>query len=188
LPARTPCLQPQISPRFEGSTQSLVQELNQARQSGADSLIGWAVGPEQGVLSAGREAIGWRVPQFGPWGLSNRPAFEVSNGAVECAMRVRTVLPNPFMERNSSFLGGHAKRSKEVMIGSAMSASRSYEATHLLLRAMVETRGTMTGPALREALENLPRPCQGVARPAIARSARRSATRSRATCSGSALA
>jgi branched-chain amino acid transport system substrate-binding protein len=155
-------LQPQIVLRFKVGTQSLVQELNQARQSGADSLIGWTVGPEQGVLSAGRAAIGWSVPQFGPWGLSHRSAFEVSKGAVEGAMMVQTVLPNPFMERNSSFLRGYAKRSKEVMIGSMMSASQSYDATHLLLRAMFETRGTMTGPALKKALENLPRPYQGV--------------------------
>jgi branched-chain amino acid transport system substrate-binding protein len=155
-------LQPQIVLRFKVGTQSLVQELNQARQSGADSLIGWTVGPEQGVLSAGRAAIGWSVPQFGPWGLSHRSAFEVSKGAVEGAMMVQTVLPNPFMERNSSFLRGYAKRSKEVMIGSMMSASQSYDATHLLLRAMFETRGSMTGPALKKALENLPRPYQGV--------------------------
>jgi branched-chain amino acid transport system substrate-binding protein len=155
-------LQPQIVLRFKVGTQSLVQELNQARQSGADSLIGWTVGPEQGVLSAGRAAIGWSVPQFGPWGLSHRSAFEVSKGAVEGAMMVQTVLPNPFLERNSSFLRGYAKRSKEVMIGSMMSASQSYDATHLLLRAMFETRGTMTGPALKKALENLPRPYQGV--------------------------
>ncbi len=155
-------LQPQIVLRFKVGTQSLVQELNQARQSGADSLIGWTVGPEQGVLSSGRAAIGWSVPQFGPWGLSHRSAFEVSKGAVEGAMMVQTVLPNPFMERNSSFLRGYAKRSKEVMIGSMMSASQSYDATHLLLRAMFETRGTMTGPALKKALENLPRPYQGV--------------------------
>ncbi len=155
-------LKPQIVLRFKVGTPSLVDELKQARDAGADSLIGWTVGPEQGVLSAARASIGWNVPQFGPWGLSHRSAFEVSKGAVEGAMAVQTVLPNPFLERNNSFLRGYAKLSKEPLIGSMMSASQTYDATHLLLRAVFESKGDLSGPALKKALENLPRPYQGV--------------------------
>lgn len=148
--------------RFKVGATSLVDEMKQARDSGADSLIGWTVGPEQGVMSASRAAIGWNVPQFGPWGLSHRSAFEVSKGAVDGAMMVQTVLPNPFLERNSSFLRGYSKLSKEPLIGSMMSASQTYDAVHLLLRAMFESKGNLSGPALKKALENLPRPYQGV--------------------------
>lgn len=148
--------------RFKVGVSSLVDEMKQARDSGADSLIGWTVGPEQGVMSASRAAIGWNVPQFGPWGLSHRSAFEVSKGAVDGAMMVQTVLPNPFLERNSSFLRGYAKLSKEPLIGSMMSASQTYDAVHLLLRAMFESKGNLSGPSLKKALENLPRPYQGV--------------------------
>lgn len=155
-------LKPQTVIRFKVGTTSLVDEMKQARDSGADSLIGWTVGPEQGVMSASRAAIGWNVPQFGPWGLSHRSAFEVSKGAVDGAMMVQTVLPNPFLERNSSFLRGYSKLSKEPLIGSMMSASQTYDAVHLLLRAMFESKGNLSGPALKKALENLPRPYQGV--------------------------
>jgi branched-chain amino acid transport system substrate-binding protein len=155
-------LKPQIVIRFKVGTASLVDELRQARESGADSLIGWTVGPEQGVLSASRAAIKWNVPQFGPWGLSHRSAFEVSKGATEGAMMVQTVLPNPFLERNGSFLRGYAKLSKEPLIGSMMSASQTYDAVHLLLRAMFESKSDLSGPALKKALENLPRSYHGV--------------------------
>jgi branched-chain amino acid transport system substrate-binding protein len=132
-------LKPQIVIRFKVGTTSLDDELRKARDSGADSLIGWTVGPEEGVLSASRAAIGWKVPQFGPWGLSHRSAFEVSKGAVEGSMMVQTVLPNPLLERNGTFLRGYAKLSKEPLIGSMMSASQTYDAVHLLLRAMFES-------------------------------------------------
>jgi branched-chain amino acid transport system substrate-binding protein len=155
-------LKPQVVLRFKVGTQSLLSEMKQARDSGADSLIGWTVGPEEGVVSASRAALGWNVPQFGPWGLSHRSAFEVSKGAVEGAMMVQTVLPNPFLERNSSFLRGYSKLSKEPLIGSMMSASQTYDAVHLLLRAIFASKGDLSGPALKKALENLPRSYQGV--------------------------
>lgn len=155
-------LKPQIVLRFKVGSQTLVEEMKRARDSGADSLIGWTVGPEEGVISASRAEIRWNVPQFGPWGLSHRSAFEVSKGAVDGAMMVQTVLPNPFLERNSSFLRGYAKLSKEPLIGSMMSASQTYDAVHLLLRAMFESKGDLSGPALKKALENLPRAYQGV--------------------------
>jgi branched-chain amino acid transport system substrate-binding protein len=139
-----------------------VDELRQAQESGADSIMGWTVGPKQGLLSASRVVIKWNVPQFGPSGLSHRSAFEVSKGAVERTMMVQTVLPNPFLERNSAFVRGYSKLSKEAPMGSMMAASQTCDAVHLLLRAMFETKSDLTGPALKHALENLPRPCYGV--------------------------
>ena len=155
-------LKPAIVVRFKVGVASLHEEMKQARDSGADALIGWTVGPEEGVISEARAALRWNVPQFGPWGLSHRSAFEVSKGAVEGGMMVQTVLPTPFYERNASFLRGYAKLSKETLIGSMMSASQTYDAVHLLLRAMFATKGDLSGPALKKALENLPRPYQGV--------------------------
>jgi len=155
-------LKPVVVVRFKVGVTSLHEEMKQARDSGADALIGWTVGPEEGVISEARAALRWNVPQFGPWGLSHRSAFEVSKGAVEGGMMVQTVLPTPFYERNASFLRGYAKLSKETLIGSMMSASQTYDAVHLLLRAMFASKGDLSGPALKKALENLPRPYQGV--------------------------
>ncbi|RYY59189.1 MAG: hypothetical protein EOO24_60895, partial [Comamonadaceae bacterium] len=97
-------LKPQAVVRFKVGVQSLDEEMKQLKASGADSLIGWTVGPEEGVISAARANAGWRVPQFGPWGLSHASAFTVSGGKVDGALMVQTVLPNVFLERNSTFL------------------------------------------------------------------------------------
>jgi branched-chain amino acid transport system substrate-binding protein len=99
-------LKPHIVVRFKVGVKTLADEMKQLKDSGADSLIGWTVGPEQGVISASRAAAGWKVPQFGPWGLSHASAYAGSGGAVDSAMMVQTVLPNPNMERNSTFLRG----------------------------------------------------------------------------------
>lgn len=147
-------LKPAAVVRFKVGVQSLDEEMRQLKASGADALIGWTVGPEEGVISAARAAAGWNVPQFGPWGLSHRSAFEVSKGKVEGAQMVQTVLPNIFLERNSSFLRNYAKVSKEAPIGSMMSAAQTYDAVHLLLRAMFDSKGDLGSASLKRALEN----------------------------------
>jgi len=155
-------IRPAIVIRFDVGVTSLQGELEPARAAGAASLIGWTVGPESGVIAASRAAARWHVPEFGPWGLSHRSAFESSHGAVDGAMSVQTVLPNIYLERNISFRLHYKKLSQEKLIGSMMSAAQAYDAVHLLVRAMFECKGDFSGPAIKHALENLPRRYAGV--------------------------
>lgn len=155
-------LKPQAVERFKVGTKNLEEEMRRLKDSGADSLIGWTVGPEEGVLSAARANLNWKVPQFGPWGLSHASAFQVSGGKVEGAAMVQTVLPNIFMERNSTFLRNYTKLGKESPIGSMMSAAQTYDAVHLLLRAMFDSKGDLSGPGLKKALENPSNSYRGV--------------------------
>jgi branched-chain amino acid transport system substrate-binding protein len=155
-------LKPQAVARFDVGVTSLDKEIRQLKDSGADALIGWTVGPEQGVISASRAAAGWKVLQLGPWGLSHASAFKSSGGLVEGAVMVQTVLPNLNWERNSSFLRSYAKLSNERPIGSVMSAAQAYDSVHLLIRAMSQAKGNITGPSLKEALENQATPYRGV--------------------------
>jgi branched-chain amino acid transport system substrate-binding protein len=148
--------------RFKVGVKSVAEELKLLKQGGADALIGWTVGPEEGVIANSRAAIGWKVPFFGPWGLSHASAFLGSSGAVEGSYMVQTVLPNSFLERNSSFILAYTKLSNEKPIGSVMSAAQTYDAVNLLLRAMFESKGNFSGNALKTALENLPRSYFGV--------------------------
>ena len=155
-------LKPHAVVRFKVGVKTLEDEIKQLKASGADALIGWTVGAEQGVISASMRAAGWKVPQFGPWTLSNASALASSGGAVENALMVQTVLPNQAMERNSSFLRGYAKLSKEKPLGSMMAASQTYDSLHLLLRGIFGSKGDISGPGIKAALENLSQPYRGV--------------------------
>lgn len=155
-------LKPHIVVRFKVGVKTLTDEMKQLKDSGADALIGWTVGPEQGVISASRAAANWSVRQYGPWGLSHASAFEIAKGAIEGALAVQTVLPNTYMERNSAFLRGYAKLSNERPMGSMMSAAQTYDSIHLLLRALFNTKGDISGKGLKKSLENLRQPYRGV--------------------------
>ena len=155
-------LKPHAVIRFKVGVKSLDDEMKQLKDSGADALIGWTVGPEQGVIAASRARINWKVPQFGPWGLSHASAFTGSGGKVEGTMMVQTILPNVFSERNSTFLRSYSALAKEPLIGSVMSAAQTYDAVHVLLRAIFDSKGNLTGPALKTALENQSATYRGV--------------------------
>lgn len=147
-------LQPAMVLRFPPGVRTLDVEMRQLKASGADALIGWTAGPEQGVISASRASVAWSVPQFGPWGLSHASAFQLSGGKVEGAAMVQTVLPNIFLERNSAFLRQYARHGQETPIGSMMSAAQTYDSVYLLLRAMIDAHADLGGPSLKRALEN----------------------------------
>jgi branched-chain amino acid transport system substrate-binding protein len=147
-------LKPHAVVRFKVGVKNLDEEMQQLKAGGADALIGWTVGPEQGVIAASRAAAGWKVPQFGPWGLSHASAHEVSGGKVDGSLMVQTVLPNIFLERNSTFQRNYAKISREAPMGSMMSAAQTYDAVYLMLRAMFDSKGDLSSASLKKALEN----------------------------------
>jgi branched-chain amino acid transport system substrate-binding protein len=155
-------LKPHAVVRFKVGTKSLVEEIKTLKKSGADALIGWTVGPEHGVISASRVSAGWNVPQFGSWDLSHSSALAASGGSVEGSVMVQTVLPNIYMERNSTFIRAYSKLSKETPIGSMMAGAQGYDTVHLLLRAMFKSKGDLTGGGLKAALENQSEPYRGV--------------------------
>ena len=147
-------IRPKAVVRFALGTKSLDKEMRELKSSGADVLVGWTVGREQGLIAAARAAAGWSVPQYGAWDLSNSSAYVSSGGKVEGAFMVQTVLPNRQLERNSAFLSAYYKRSNERPIGSMMSAAQTYDAVQILMRAVFVAKGDLSGPAMKQALEN----------------------------------
>jgi branched-chain amino acid transport system substrate-binding protein len=147
-------LRPKAVVRFALGSKSLEKEMRELKSTGADVLIGWTVGREQGLIAAARAAVGWTVPQYGGWDLSNSFAYESSGGKLEGAFMAQTVLPNRQLERNSSFLSAYLKRSNERPIGSLMSAAQTYDAVQMLMRAVFVSKGDLSGPSLKYALEH----------------------------------
>lgn len=147
-------LKPHAVVRFDVGVKSLDEEVKRLKASGADVLVGWTVGPEQGLIAAGRAANNWKVPQLGSWTLSNASAYASSGGRLEGALMVQTVLPNQWLERNATFLRAYNKVSHEDPMGSMMSAAQTYDAIQLLLRAMFDAKGDLSPQVFKAALEN----------------------------------
>jgi branched-chain amino acid transport system substrate-binding protein len=156
-------LQPVHVGRFALGVKDLGEEMRAARDAGAEALLVWTVGPENAVAANSRAALRWSVPYYATWPLSFRSVIEQAGPeALEGTMMAQSIIHDTANERRASFLARYFKHSSEKRIGSLMAAAQSYDAVHLMLRALFQTRGSTSGPKLKEALENLERPYQGV--------------------------
>ena len=150
--------------RFDLGVRDLTEVLKAAREAGAEAVINYTVGPEQAVAVKSRAALGWSVPYFAPWPLSFASVLkDAGAAALEGTMMAQSIIQDGANERRASFIVRYGRmHPTERPIGSLMAAAQSYDAVHLMLRALFQTRGDTTGPALKATLENLQEPYRGV--------------------------
>ena len=155
-------LTPVYSARFDLGVKSLTAQMQEAKAAGADVIIGYTVGPELTAMALSRAEARFSVPLYGPWPLSFRTVSEKAGAAVEGAIMVQTIIQDLSNERRSSFIARLKRHAGQGPIGSLMAAAQSYDAVQLMLRALFQTKGDMSGDALKRALEDLQRPYSGV--------------------------
>jgi branched-chain amino acid transport system substrate-binding protein len=156
-------LTPSYIARFPLGVTSLTEHMQAAKEARADAIVAYTVGPEQAAAVKSRLEAKVAAPFFAPWPLSFRSVLENAGpAALEGTMMVQTIIHDTLNERRASFLARYFKHSNEKRIGSLMAAAQTYDAVHLMLRALFITKGNTSGDALKQALENPPRPYQGV--------------------------
>jgi branched-chain amino acid transport system substrate-binding protein len=156
-------LEPAIVVRYELGVSSLRAELEAARAAGAQAIVNYTVGPEQAVAVKSRAELRWAVPYFAPWPLSFRSVLERAGAAaLEGTMMAQSIVQDAANERRTSFIVRYQRHSNDRPIGSLMAAAQTYDAVNLMLRAMFQSKGDTSGPALKLALENLREPYRGV--------------------------
>jgi branched-chain amino acid transport system substrate-binding protein len=155
-------LQPVHVARFDLGVASLVDEVKAAQAAGAEAIIGYSVGPELATLARARDVARFAGPLLGPWPMSFKTVWDKSAGAAEGTMMVQSIVPDLSNERRSSFIARLKRQAGGEPVSSLMAAAQTYDALHLMWRALFQTRGDSTGPALKAALENLQQPYPGV--------------------------
>lgn len=147
--------------RFDLGVKDLTAGLQRARQAGANVIFSYTVGPENAVIALGRQSLNWDVPQVGGWALSF-PFFIAGGGpATEGALMAQSFIAEPSNERRAAFLASYARRHRGPP-AVPMAAAQAYDAVYLLTYAIFAVRSKLDGPAIKHALENLPRTYYGV--------------------------
>lgn len=148
--------------RFPLGVKDLRDELKAARDASADVVFSYTVGPENAVIANGRKELNWKVPQVGAWPLSFPFFIDGAKDAAEGALMAQTFIAEPSNERRAAFLSAYARKFR-TRLTVPMAAAQAYDSTYLLLYALFAIRdGKLTGPAVKAALENLPRVYYGV--------------------------
>ncbi len=156
-------LRPVYVGRFDLGVKSLTDLLEAARAAGADALVNYTVGPEHAAAVKSRAVMGWKVPYFSHWPLSFASVLAAAGpAALEGTMMTQSIVQDGANERRASFIARYSKLSNERPIGSLMAAAQTYDAVHLMLRTLFQTKGNTSGPVLKAALEDLREPYRGV--------------------------
>lgn len=155
-------LKPVHVARFDLGVKDLTEPLKAARDAGANVIFSYTVGPENAVIANGRRDLRWDVPQVGAWPLSFPFFIKGAGAAAEGALMAQTFIAEPSNERRASFLTAYSRKYNQK-IAVPMAAAQAYDTTYLLTYALFGIRdGKFGGPAVKAALENIPRVYYGV--------------------------
>jgi branched-chain amino acid transport system substrate-binding protein len=156
-------LAPVYVARFDLGVASLLPQMLEAKAAGANAIVSYTVGPENAAVARARAEARITAPQIGSWTLSFRSVAERAGPAADGALMAQTIIHDITHERRSSFVARYRRiAGNSAPIGSLMSAAQAYDAVHLMLRAMFQTRGDTSGPALKQALEDMQHRYAGV--------------------------
>lgn len=156
-------LKPVHVARFDVGVKDLSEEMKAAKAAGADVIFSYTVGPENAVIAKSKQAIGWKVSQVGAWPLSFPFFLDGAKEAAEGALMAQTFIAEPSNERRASFLTAYARKYQSKRIAVPMAAAQGYDAMYIVMYSMFNLRGgNIDGPAIKAALENMPRVYYGV--------------------------
>lgn len=148
--------------RFPLGVKDLKEPLKAAQAAGANVVFSYTVGPENAAIANGRRELKWDVPQVGAWPLSFPYFIDGAKAAAEGALMAQTFIAEPSNERRAAFLSAYSRKYKQK-IAVPMAAAQAYDSTYLLTYALFGIRdGKFSGPAVKAALENIPRVYYGV--------------------------
>jgi branched-chain amino acid transport system substrate-binding protein len=139
----------------------MTPQLLKAKEAGAQVVITYGIGPELAQIANGMVKLGWKVPMMGSWTLSMGNFIDNAGPNAEGALMPQTFIQEPNTPKRKAFIEAYQKAYKVDRIPSPVSAAQGYDSVYLLV-AGIKQAGSTDGPKIKDALENLKDPVEGV--------------------------
>ncbi|WP_176064001.1 ABC transporter substrate-binding protein [Anaeromyxobacter diazotrophicus] len=149
----------QLAPVYQGGVKAGEQEataqVQAARAAGADVILLFALAREGAAVTRGLEKLGWKAEVIGTSSLSSSDFTKAAGPFGE-----GTSLPQTVIEAGATqpvqvkFFESYRKTYATAAVEPAPGAAQSYDAVHLLARALKQA-GTTAPDKVKAALENL---------------------------------
>ena len=149
--------------KFNIKDVDMTPQLLKAKEAGAEAILTYAIGPELAQIANGMTKLGWKVPMIGSWTLSMANFIDNAGPGGEGARMPQTFIQAPTSPKRQSFIVNYLKTfsPKGGRIDSPVSAAQGYDSIYLLAAAINQAKST-DGVKIREALEDLKVPVEGV--------------------------
>ena len=158
---RALAIEPVAIERFQLRQTDMRPQLERARAAGAQAVLTYGIGPELAHIANGMARMGWQVPIIGSWTLAMSNFIEIAGRNAEGARMPQTFIQTPRTARQSAFMQAWREATDTARIPVPPAAAQGYDAM-LLLAAAIRQAGSLEGARIRDALENLEAPVEGV--------------------------
>src|SRR5499427_5599193 len=152
-------IKPVCNEKFGVSDTDMTSQLNKCKAAGADTIVVWAQGTPTGQLLRSMEKINYFPLTLSSWAADNESFFEAAGKTLaERPIFLMTVTEQRPPRQQQLFERVSGKMTSPSAFGFA---AHSYDAVMLLALAIKQANST-EGPKIREALENLQTPYDGL--------------------------
>jgi branched-chain amino acid transport system substrate-binding protein len=147
--------------RFQLRETDMRPQLERARAAGAQAVLTYGIGPELAHIANSMARLGWQVPIIGSWTLAMSSFIELAGRNAEGARMPQTFIAEARSPAQAAFLAAWERATGSVRIPVPPAAAQGYDSMQLLAAA-IRQAGSLDGPRIREALENLDAEVDGV--------------------------
>jgi branched-chain amino acid transport system substrate-binding protein len=139
----------------------MTAQILKARALGAQAILIWGIGPELAAIANGMAKLGYKAPLIGGWPLSMSNFTDNAGPNGNGALMPQTFIEEPITPRAKAFIEAYHKAYGVQRIPSPVSAAQGYDAV-LIFAAAVKQAGSTDPAKIRDALEDLKDPVEGV--------------------------
>jgi branched-chain amino acid transport system substrate-binding protein len=154
-------LQVVATEKFNIGDKDMTAQLLRAKNSGAQAILIWGIGPELAAIANGMAKIGIKAPLIGGWPLSMSNFLDNAAKNGNGTMMPQTFIEEPITPKAKAFIQGYHNAYKVNRIPSPVSAAQGYDAVYIFAAAVKQAQSTDTRK-IKEALEDLKEPVKGV--------------------------
>ena len=149
--------------KFNIKDVDMTAQLLKAKEAGAEAVLTYGIGPELAQIANGMTKLGWKVPMVGSWTLAMANFIDNAGPGGEGARMPQTFIQEPTTPKRKAFIDNFVKsfKPKNNRMDSPVSAAQGYDSIYLLAAAIKQANST-EGPTIKEALEDLKMPVEGV--------------------------
>ncbi|MDE2165134.1 MAG: ABC transporter substrate-binding protein [Alphaproteobacteria bacterium] len=154
-------LAPISNEKFNIGDTDMTPQLKRAHAAGADVILTYGIGPELAGIANSRAKIGWMVPMIGSWTLSMSNFIDRAGANGEGTIMPQTFIGQGNTPKRAAFIEAFHAAYKVTRMASPPSAAQGYDSLYLLAAA-IQQAGSVNGPKVRAALDDLHHKVEGV--------------------------
>src|SRR5271166_4893711 len=152
---------PVSNEKFNIGDTDMTEQLTRAREAGADVILTYGIGPELAAIANSRAKLGWEVPMIGSWTLSMSNFIDAAGPNGVGVIMPQTFIEDGDTEEQAVFIRNLHATYKTTRMDSPPAAAQGHDSLYLLAAA-IKQAGTLDGPKVRAALDDLQETIKGV--------------------------